>query len=161
MAEELLALLRERGMTLATAESCTGGALSARIVSVSGASEVFLGGVVSYATRVKEALLGVSPDSVARHSVVSREVAREMAEGARRTLSASLAVSTTGYAGPNGEDVGLVYIGVSGPLGTVAHEERFSGSREAIRAAATDAALRRLMEYLRAGTDLSDTDGKD
>ena len=144
-AERLVSLLRERGMTVTAAESCTGGLVAASIVSVSGASEVFPGSVVSYATRVKEELLGVDGESVQEHTVVSAPVARQMAEGARRLLGTDVAVSVTGLAGPSGGTeeipVGTVFVGVATESGAEAFRFSFSGDREAVRRLATDAAL--------------------
>lgn len=144
-AERLVSLLRERGMTVTAAESCTGGLVAASIVSVSGASEVFPGSVVSYATRVKEELLGVDGESVQEHTVVSAPVARQMAEGARRLLGTDVAVSVTGLAGPSGGTeeipVGTVFVGIATAAGAEAFRFSFSGDREAVRRLATDAAL--------------------
>ena len=151
-AERLISRLAELGMTLSSAESCTGGAIASEIVSVSGASRVFLGGVVAYDPRVKSSLLGVSPESISRLGVVSDEVASEMAEGARQALGSDLAVSTTGLAGPLGGTpeipVGRVFIGVSGKWGTRVYRETFSGNRDGIRRQATLAAISHLLRYL-------------
>ena len=139
-------------MTVATAESCTGGALAAELVSVSGASAVFPGGIVAYAEEIKTRLLGVPAALIERCGVVSPEVAAAMAEGARAALSTDLAVSTTGLAGPSGGTpalpVGTVCIAVSGAGGTVACTEHFEGDRETVRRAAVDAALAYLSLYL-------------
>ena len=144
-AERLVSLLRERGMTVTAAESCTGGLVAASIVAVSGASEVFSGSVVSYATRVKEELLGVDSASVREYTVVSSPVARQMAEGARRLMRADVAVSVTGLAGPSGGTeeipVGTVFVGVSTKAGAEAFRFSFSGDRDAVRHQAVDAAL--------------------
>ncbi len=142
---EVVALLKERGLTLATAESCTGGLIGAEITSVSGASEVYGFGFVTYANEAKEALLGVRHDTLLAHGAVSPETAREMAEGARAKSGADIAVSVTGIAGPGGgtpeKPVGLVYVGVSTAEGTRAERLSLSGSRDEIRAAARDNAL--------------------
>ncbi len=117
----MLDLLVSRGATLATAESLTGGRLAARITAVPGASQAYVGGVVAYATEVKQDLLGVPDPLLARHGVVSPECARAMAEGARRLLGASHALATTGVAGPDlqeGQPAGTVFVGVAGPAGT-------------------------------------------
>ncbi|WP_434418685.1 CinA family nicotinamide mononucleotide deamidase-related protein [Nannocystis pusilla] len=98
----VLAACRRAGLTLATAESCTGGQVAARLTAIAGASDVFAGGVVAYANSVKTGILGVREDSLAAHGAVSEPVAREMAEGARRALGADLAVAITGVAGPGG-----------------------------------------------------------
>ncbi len=113
----LVAHLRERGMTLSCAESCTGGLLAKRIVDISGCSEVFYGGAVTYANSAKERVLGVKRATLDAHGAVSAETAIEMARGARRVYGTDVAVSTTGIAGPAGgtpeKPVGTVYIGIS------------------------------------------------
>ena len=103
-AAEVHALLRDRGATLGTAESLTGGRLAALLTAVPGSSETYVGGVVSYATAVKTEVLGVPPEVVETYGVVSAECARAMASGARRVLGATYAVSTTGVAGPGPQD---------------------------------------------------------
>ena len=115
--ENVVAKLREKGVKLATAESCTGGLLSERITAVSGASEVFDFGVCTYANEMKHKVLGVSNETLSVLGAVSAETAMQMAEGARNVSGADLAVSTTGIAGPTGgtpeKPVGLVYCGIS------------------------------------------------
>ncbi len=132
----LAKLFTARGATLATAESCTGGAIAAQLTAVPGASNFFLGSVVSYATEVKKGVLGVDPGLIEAHSVVSPEVAGAMAEGARKLLGADIAVATTGNAGPaKGESdaaVGTVAIAVSGPGGTRAEVFTMGNHRERI-----------------------------
>ena len=140
-AQALVAQLTQRGETLACAESLTGGLLCDRIVQVPGASKVFMGGIVAYDTGRKVTLLGVDPETLRRHTAVSAETAAEMARGARRRLQTTWALSATGYAGPDGDDVGLVYIALDGPHGTVTRQCRFAGGREAIRNQAAQAAL--------------------
>jgi nicotinamide-nucleotide amidase len=133
----LLELLAERGLTLGVAESCTGGLAEELLTRVPGASRVFLGGVVAYQNEVKTKLLGVDPALIAAHGAVSGEVARAMAEGVRRALGASLGLSFTGIAGPDGgsteKPVGLVHFAVSGLDGTSAAERVFAGTREQVR----------------------------
>lgn len=137
------------GVTLATAESCTGGGVAARITSVAGSSDYFLGGIVAYSNEAKAKLLGVSEETLATRGAVSAECAREMAVGARRALGAELAVSTTGIAGPGGatarKTVGLVYVALAGPDGVQAQEFHFPGGRAVVTAAATEAALLMLL----------------
>ena len=134
---ELVALLREKGLTLATAESCTGGGIGHAVTAVSGSSAVYLGGVVSYANAVKNRILGVPEDVLVTYGAVSEPTARAMAEGVRALIRADVAVSVTGIAGPASDDtnkpVGLVYIGVSTASGTLVKEHHFSGNREEIR----------------------------
>ena len=131
--------LLRRSLTLATAESLTGGALADLATAAPGASETFVGGVVSYATSVKTGLLGVGADTVAEHGVVSARCAEQMATGVRSLLGTDWGVSTTGVAGPTeqeGKPVGTVFVGVAGPDGVAAHELHFDGDRAAVRAAA-------------------------
>ena len=109
----VLQLLKEKGKTLAAAESCTGGMLSMRITEIPGASACFKGGVTVYTEEAKTALLGIDPEYIAENGVVSAAVAGRMAKRARKTLNSDLAVSITGWAGPDGEDVGLVYVGLA------------------------------------------------
>ena len=148
----VLELARERGLTLATAESCTGGLVGARLTEVPGASDVFFGAVVSYANAAKETLLGVSPETLADHGAVSAECALEMAKGARRALGADLALSVTGIAGPGGgsadKPVGLVFFCATGEQATLVQEIRFSGDRAQIRRYATVAGLHLMRRLL-------------
>jgi nicotinamide-nucleotide amidase len=129
--------LRERGQTMATAESCTGGLVSARLTDVPGASDAFVGGVVSYSNDVKERQLGVPLDVLIEHGAVSQEVARAMAAGARDRLAADWGIGITGIAGPTGgtEDkpVGLVHWAVAGPDGVWAEHRVFPGDRAVVR----------------------------
>ena len=143
--EIVLRELRGRGLTLATAESCTGGLVAARVTSVPGASDVFLGGIVSYANEVKAAQLGVGENVLREYGAVSPEVAAAMAYGARERLGADVAVSVTGIAGPDGgtpeKPVGLVYLHAAGPMGERDLEFNFPGDRDTVRGRATVAAL--------------------
>jgi nicotinamide-nucleotide amidase len=136
---------RERGLSLATAESCTGGLVAARLTSVPGSSDVFLGAVVAYADEVKARELDVPEEMLERHGAVSSEAADAMAAGARARLGADLAVAVTGIAGPGGatpeKPVGLVYLHAEGPDGSLARRLDLPGDRDAIRARATVAAL--------------------
>ena len=136
-------------LAIATAESCTGGNVAARLTSIAGSSEYVLGGIVAYANSAKEHLLGVSADTLANHGAVSAECAREMAAGARRAFGADLAVATTGIAGPGGatgrKPVGLVYLALDGPDGVKVEEFHFPGDRATITDAATVAALLMLL----------------
>ena len=144
-AERLVALLKAQGLTCATAESCTGGGIGAAITSAPGASEVFLGGVVSYANEVKRDVLGVSQDVLDSVGAVSSETAVLMAEGARRLLKADVAVSATGVAGPGGgtaeKPVGLVWFGIATSAGSRSEKALFAGDRAAVRAQAVVHAL--------------------
>ena len=146
----LAAALLARRQTLATAESCTGGLVGAALTSLPGSSAWYLGGVVAYANALKIRLLGVAPELLETRGAVSLETARAMAQGARAAAAADFAVSITGIAGPAGgtpeKPVGLVFIGVAAPHGTATFKHHFSGSRAEIRQAATEAALRHLLE---------------
>lgn len=160
-ARALLDALEARGLTLATAESCTGGLIAAALTAIPGSSAVVTAGFVTYSNAAKAAMLGVPPDIIAAVGAVSEDVARSMAEGAQARSGASLALSCTGIAGPGGatpgKPVGLVFIGATmGPdAGGVGAErtrvERhvFPGDRAAVRAATVRAAIalgRRLLE---------------
>ncbi len=154
--ELLLDLCRERGLTLAAAESCTGGMIAQRLTSVPGSSEVFLGAVVAYADEVKSRELDVPAELLERHGAVSAETAAAMAAGARTRLGADVAVAVTGIAGPGGgsdeKPVGLVYLHAEGPDGARTADFVFPGDRESIRRRATLTALhllRRLLEQTR------------
>ena len=149
---QVIAALKARGLTLAAAESCTGGLTAKRLTDVPGASAVFLGGVVSYTNGVKERALGVPHDMLEEYGAVYEPVARAMAEGVRRLTCADLALSVTGVAGPDkddrGHDVGTVYIALSAKNETTVQLLHLSGSRNAIRAAAADEMFQMLLAYL-------------
>jgi nicotinamide-nucleotide amidase len=155
--EHVLELCRARGLTLATAESITGGLVAARLVSVAGASDVVLGGVVAYANEVKEAELGVPREVLEAHGAVSAETAEAMARGARERLGADVAVSVTGIAGPGGatpeKPVGLVYVHAEGPDGGLGRELSFPGDRQTIRARSVVVALHTVRTLLTRSSD--------
>jgi nicotinamide-nucleotide amidase len=147
LASALGGLLRERGATLAVAESCTGGLLGARITDVPGSSDYFRGGFLTYRNDMKCALLGVNPALIAEHTEVSEPVAAAMAAGARERSASDYALSVTGYAGPEGgtavNPVGTIYIGLADGAGVVTRRFLFSGlgGRERIRVLAVIAAM--------------------
>jgi len=143
-------LVLARGWSLGAAESLTGGALGGRITATAGASEYFRGSIVSYATEVKEDLLGVPSWILDEHGPVSEPVARAMAQGARDKLKADVAVALTGVAGPTeqGRPVGTVVVAVAGPLGEAVREVRFPGDRNTIRTLAVSAGLNLVRLYL-------------
>lgn len=145
-------LLRARNLTLATAESCTGGLIADRITNVPGSSDYFPGGVVAYAYQTKVDLLGVAWDTLRTYGAVSREVVLEMAAGARRALGADLAVSVSGIAGPGGglphKPVGTTWIGLSTPDGAWARLFVWDGDRLHNKAASAEAALQFVVDYL-------------
>lgn len=144
-AELVLQLLRERGLTLATAESCTGGLVGARLTEIPGSSDVYVGGAVAYSNDVKERALGVPAETLAEHGAVSTETALAMAYGALAAYGADVAVAVTGVAGPGGgteeKPVGLVHVAAAGPMGQRAARLDFPGDRETIRARAVTSAL--------------------
>jgi nicotinamide-nucleotide amidase len=150
--EIVLGLCRARGLTLATAESCTGGLVSARLTSIAGASEVFLGGLVVYADSSKREQLGVPDTTLRAHGAVSAEAAAAMARGARERLGADVAASVTGIAGPGGgtpsKPVGRVYVHAEGPEGEIARELDIPGGRESVRRRATATTLHLLRRLL-------------
>ncbi|BDZ47591.1 CinA family protein [Naasia aerilata] len=150
-AAQLLAVLGRRGLTLAVAESLTGGLASDALVQVPGASAVLRGGIVAYATDLKHTLLGVDGALLAEHGAIHPEVARQMAEGVRAACGARVGIATTGVAGPDPQDghpPGEVYVAVAGPAGSAVLPLQLAGDRPAIRAAAVDAALRFALEHL-------------
>jgi nicotinamide-nucleotide amidase len=141
----VLDLCRERGLTLATAESCTGGMVAERLTSVPGASDVFVGGIVAYSNELKLRELAVPERVLEQHGAVSAETAAAMASGARQRLGADVAVAVTGIAGPGGgrdeKPVGLVHLHVTAPDGEREADFVFPGDRESIRRRATVTAL--------------------
>ncbi len=151
----LEAELMVRSSMLATAESLTGGRLGDVLSAAPGASDTYLGGVVSYSTEVKQKVLGVSKETVDEHGVVSAPCAEEMATGVRELLGADFAVSTTGVAGPatqEGKPVGLVFIGVAGPSGVTSRRFDFDGERAEIREKTVKAAIDLVLEKVKDGS---------
>lgn len=150
LAERLQGVCLGRGLTIAAAESCTGGLVAATITEVPGSSGYFLGGVVSYANDAKAALLGVPAAMLAAHGAVSAQVAVAMASGARARFAAALAVSITGVAGPDGgtdaKPVGLTYVGIADAGGTDVRRFAFTHDRAGNREAAAREALGWLIE---------------
>lgn len=140
--------LIKRGMTLACAESCTGGGVSARITDIPGISAVFQGGVIAYDNAVKSAVLQVQAKVIEQQGAVSQPVAEAMALGVRALLSTDFALSTTGIAGPGGgsaeKPVGLVWMAVASPQGVRSEKQIFSGNREQIRTQAIEYSLQML-----------------
>ena len=139
------------GKTLVTAESCTGGGIGAALTAVPGSSAVYKGGVISYTNWVKENILGVERSLLEGYGAVSEPVAKAMAEGARKTLNADIAVSVTGLAGPDGDDrgnpIGLVYVGYADENATEVISCCFSGNREEVRMQAVAAALHLILAH--------------
>jgi len=163
LSTDLISAYKRAGSTLATAESCTGGLVAAALTDVAGSSAVFLGGVVSYAVPVKEAVLSV-PREITRDpeiGVVSSECAEAMAKGVRALIGADIAVSTTGIAGPGGAEpgkpVGTVWFGVSSDLGERSCVRHLTGDRAQVRDAAVCVALRLAADELAALAQVSGT----
>jgi len=149
-------LLLKHHLTLATAESCTGGLISHRLTDVPGSSEYFRGGIVAYANEIKERLLGVKPETLKTHGAVSAETALEMALGAQRVLGTDIAVSVTGIAGPSGEmpgkPVGLVYVCLAARDFERVEKFIWGEDRAGNKWKSSEAALHMLRDYLAALT---------
>lgn len=145
-------LLMDRMLTLSVAESCTGGAIASRFTAMPGASAYFKGGVVTYWNQTKSLLLNVSADTIARYGVVSEQVVRQMAEGARHAVDTHYAIATTGMAGPSGGTpeipVGTVWIAVSSPERTVTRLIHIKGNRDRVIREAGSAVIELLEEEL-------------
>ena len=152
VAEAVVNKLKDAGMTVTTVESCTGGLLSATLVDVSGASDVFYQGVVTYANEAKVRLVGVKEATLQAHGAVSEETAREMAEGGAKAANADAALAVTGIAGPGGgtkeKPVGLVYIGCYVNGKTIVKKNIFKGNRREVREQSVETALKLLLECL-------------
>ncbi|SFI38633.1 MULTISPECIES: CinA family protein [Microbacterium] len=154
--ERLIARLKDLGWSVGIAESLTGGLVVSSLVSVAGASAVVRGGIVAYATDVKESLLGVDATLLEAHGPVHPRVARQMADGVRRAVGrdgipADVGIATTGIAGPlspDGQPVGTVHIAISTPLGSRVESFQLGGDREAIRSEAAARALRLALDAL-------------
>lgn len=156
MAEEKLEvsvgrLLNEKQLTIACAESCTGGLLTSRLTDVPGSSDYVMGSVVCYTNPIKERLVGVSKETIAQYTEVSEQCAREMAEGIRKAIRTDIGVGITGIAGPGGYEghpEGLVYISVAGEAGTMVKTCHFHGSRISIKEQSAETALTMVQAYL-------------
>jgi nicotinamide-nucleotide amidase len=144
--------LAEKGLTIAVAESCTGGMVGHRLTNVPGSTKYFLGGVVAYHNAVKSHLLRVAPETIERHGAVSGETAREMASGAREVLGAEIGLSVTGIAGPGGgsrqKPVGTVFLALAGPDKVFSGRYRFWGTRDQVRLNASTMALDWVRRYI-------------
>ena len=153
LAEELGKLLLEKGLTLSTAESCTGGGIASVITSISGSSEYFKGGIVAYANEVKTALLGVSETTLEKHGAVSEETVQEMAKGAMKSMKTSCAIATSGIAGPGGgtpsKPVGTIWIAVACYDKIVTKKLQGDNGREKNTKNSIEKALSLLIEHLK------------
>ena len=137
-------ILHKRKLTIAVAESCTGGLVAAALTDVPGSSEYFLGGIVTYANEAKVSVLGIDEGTIRKHGAVSRQVAAQMAVGARNLFGSDVAVSVTGVAGPSAEGdkpVGLTYIGASYRDKTLVRRHRWNGGRTSNPVASVEAAI--------------------
>lgn len=152
LCSEVLDTLRKKGMTLVTAESLTGGGIGGALTAVSGASEVYKGGVISYVNAVKHQVLGVPQEILDTCGAVSARTAGYMASGVRKLLDADVAVSVTGLAGPGGDEfghpVGTVYIGFDSTHKSLVKHCRFAGTREEVRNQTIHAALALILENM-------------
>lgn len=150
--EQIVALMREKNLTLAAAESCTGGMLSSRMIDVAGVSDVYKAGFVTYANEAKQKLIGVKEETLIKYGAVSEQTAREMVAGALRAAEADMAVAITGIAGPGGgtkeKPVGLVYIACGSADDIIVERCLFSGNRKEIRQASVEHALEMLYREL-------------
>ena len=160
--EEIGCLLRSANLTLSTAESCTGGGVAARITSVPGSSDYFMGGIVAYANEVKRELLHVSMETLEKRGAVSRETVIEMAKGAMKTLKTDCAIATSGIAGPGGgtleKPVGTIWIAVAYKNEIVTMCQTADEGREKNVKKTIENALLMLLEQLKKGKKLSDNE---
>ncbi|HPR99074.1 MAG TPA: CinA family protein [Methanomassiliicoccales archaeon] len=149
---DVLYQLRRAGLTLAVAESCTGGRICDRLTDVPGSSEHFKGGIVAYSNDSKVRFLDVSRDTLKEHGAVSEETAKEMAAGVAKAFDADIGISVTGIAGPGGatpqKPVGLVYVGLAWKKERLAFKFLFDGDRKSVKAQATEQALQQVLNFI-------------
>jgi nicotinamide-nucleotide amidase len=152
LAQDVVNLFREKGLTLGVVESATGGLLSHLITNVPGSSDCYKGSITSYSNEAKIRIVGVKENILLEYGAVSRQVAEEMAEGGRKVLATDVCMADTGIAGPTGatpgKPVGLFYIGLSHKEGTYSQKHEFHGNREENKRSAAETALSWLKEYL-------------
>jgi len=150
--ENVAEMLTENGLTVATAESCTGGLIGDTLTSIPGSSAYYEGGVISYSNALKQRFLNVTAETLERHGAVSEQTAREMAAGIRDAAEVDIGIATTGIAGPGGgtpeKPVGLVYIGLASSGGVTVKKHVFDGSRRENKTATCRAALHMLREHV-------------
>ena len=152
MLEEIAEILKKEKLTIATAESCTGGLIGHMLTNIPGSSEYYKGGIIAYSNEAKIHFLCVRKETIDKYGAVSEQTAHEMADGAKRRFDVSLAISTTGIAGPAASEkkpVGLVYIGLANPYGVEVKKFRFEGNRLENKENFAKAALNILLEYLK------------
>lgn len=151
-ARDLLSALISKGLTLATAESCTGGNIAHQVTLIPGSSAAFMGGAITYSNEAKQRVLGVDPTTLEEFGAVSEQVVVQMANGAAHLFNSDCAVATSGIAGPGGgtpgKPVGTVWMAITTPNGTVANCLHLSGSREEIINQTTEIALRKLLQEI-------------
>ncbi len=152
LAQDVVNLLCQKGLTLGVVESATGGLISHLVTNVPGSSNCYLGSITSYSNQAKIGIVGVSEESINRYGAVSPQVAEEMARGGRRVLNVDICAADTGIAGPAGatpeKPVGLFYIGLAHKDGTLSRKHNFTSSREENKHHAAEAALSWVKEYL-------------
>jgi len=153
LAEQIIRRAQKKGLTIATAESCTGGWIGKALTDIPGSSNVFIGGLVAYSNTIKEDLLGVPQQLLISHGAVSEKVAFEMARNCAQSFATNIAISVTGIAGPGGgsieKPVGLVYMGITQGGETTTHEFRFENiGRDSVRRDALNAALKILLKTI-------------
>ena len=152
LSKQVVTLFIENGLTLSTAESCTGGGVAAAITSVSGSSAMFNGAVVAYSNAIKSKVLGVNRDTLEQFGAVSNEVVKEMADGVRELMSSDIGISTSGIAGPTGstpdKPVGLVHFGLSDQSECSFVGENFEGDRISVQKNSVICALESLISYV-------------
>ncbi|MGD0780188.1 MAG: CinA family protein [Dehalococcoidales bacterium] len=150
--KEIGDLLRQKGLTLGTVESATGGLISHLITNVAGSSDYFKGSIVSYANETKMKVIGVKTETLKRYGAVSPQVAEEMAKGGKKVLGVDICLADTGIAGPGGatpgKEVGLFYLGMANKDGVLSRKYEFHGNREQNKQSTAEAALEWLKEYL-------------
>ncbi len=152
LAKDVGELLREKNLTISVAESCTGGLVGDLLTNISGSSDYYMGGIISYSNRAKEELLGVSQKTLSSKGAVSEEVAKQMASGVREALHTTIGVGITGIAGPLGgtpkKPVGLVYVAVCSDKGIVCKKNLFKGSRTDVKTQSAYRALKMVIEFV-------------
>ena len=160
LAEQIRAVAAARGVTVGTAESCTGGLIGHVITEVPGSSAYYVGGIISYSNELKIASLGVSEEAIRTYGAVSAQVAAAMADGIRSRIGSDFGVAVTGVAGPDGgtpeKPIGLTFVAASGPAGSLVRQHRWTGDRHDNKLDSARAALELLQELMLAGERTSE-----